>query len=95
MLELTNDKLRGCKVLLNWVKAKPAYWDLVMIVSRTSPNHPGGIQKLSLTKEQVCYYLESIIRMKAYGEGDRVRLNRLRYLWEFDKKYELTENDIK
>lgn len=93
MLELTNDKLRGCEVLLNWVKAKPAYWDFVTITSRTSPNHPGGIEKSSLTKEQVCYYLESIIRMKAYGEGDRVRLNRLRYLWGFDKKYELKEGE--
>lgn len=94
MLELTNDKLRGCEVLLNWVEAKPAYWHMVTITSRTSPNHPGGIEKSSLTKEQVYYYLESIIRMKAYGEGDRVRLNRLRYLWRFDKKHKLIENDI-
>lgn len=94
MIELTNDKLKGCEVLLNWVKAKPEWWVLVMITSRTSPNHPGNIQKMSLTKEQVCYYLESIIRMKAYGEGDRVRLNRLRYLWRFDKKHKLIENGI-
>lgn len=95
MYSLTSTQDKGIRLLIKWVNDKSIHWGLTVIVNRNQPHFHGGIEKRQLSKEQVIMMLETILFKNYYIEGDKMYLNRLRYLWEFDKKHKLTENDIK